>query len=477
MTFVDKKIRMWTTCPQLNLCMDYTKLWKSVLAEIELSVSKATFQTQFSHTTLASFANSVATIGVPNPLIRSMIEGRYYSLIKSVLDQRTGENVSVVFVISPPKKVAPDEAGPLFAQQHNVPAVDQSLVARSLHVRQDATFENFAVSTANQMAYAAATAVAKNPGSAYNPLFFYGGTGVGKTHLMHAVANDMLSRRVGAKIVYCMGEEFLNEIVEAIQTKTSRQFKQKYRSAELLLVDDVQFIAGKTTAQEEFFHTFNAVHREGGQIILTSDRPPGEIAKLEDRLRSRFEGGLAVDIAPPDFELRAAIINIKSAAAGLSVPPDAAQLIAANITDTRAIEGFLKRLSSEAATKKAPISAEMVASLLSLKRQPGNGEGAGQKPRPRASVQDALEAVASAFGTKPTTLKGPKRDRPIARPRQVFMYLCRVELGLTFDDIGAALSGRDHTTVMHGVETITRELSTNMGLREAVEGIKRKLWA
>ncbi|MBI5619370.1 chromosomal replication initiator protein DnaA [Candidatus Gottesmanbacteria bacterium] len=457
--------------------MDLKKLWKSVLAEVELSVSKATFQTQFSHTMLVSFVNGVATVGVTNPLIRSMIEGRYYSLIKSILDQRTKQNSSIVFVISPQKRVTPDEAGPLFSQQQNAPVVDRALVARALHIRPDATFENFAVSTTNQMAYAAATAVAKNPGSAYNPLFFYGGTGVGKTHLMHAVANEILLRQPGAKIVYCMGEEFLNEIVEAIQTKTSRQFKQKYRSAQLLLVDDVQFIAGKTTAQEEFFHTFNAVHREGGQIILNSDRSPAEIAKLEDRLRSRFEGGLTVDISPPDFELRAAIINIKSKAIGLSVPPDAAQLIAANITDTRAIEGFLKRLSSETSTRKTPITQEMVASLLSLKKQAGNGEAGGQKPARRVSLQEMLEVVASVFNTKPTALKGPKRDRPIARPRQVFMYLCRVELGLTLDDIGGALGGRDHTTIMHGVETITRELSTNMLLRDAVGGIKKRLWA
>src|SRR3990167_8497309 len=184
------------------------------------------------------------------------------------------------------------------------------------------------------MAYAAATAVARSPGTAYNPLFLYGGVGVGKTHLMHAVANSVLSHSPSLRVVYCMGEEFLNEIIEAIQTKTARQFKQKYRSAQLFSVDDVQFIAGKQTAQEEFFHTFNAVHREGGQIILTSDRSPAEIAKLEDRLRSRFEGGLTVDISPPDFELRAAIVNIKAGEMGLSVPPDAGQLIAANITDT-----------------------------------------------------------------------------------------------------------------------------------------------
>ena len=324
------------------------------------------------------------------------------------------------------------------------------------------------------MAYAAATAVAKNPGNAYNPLVFYGSTGVGKTHLMHAVANSVLAKKPNTKVVYCMGEEFLNEIVEAIQTKTARQFKQKYRSAQLLMVDDVQFIAGKQTAQEEFFHTFNAVHREGGQIILTSDRPPSEIAKLEDRLRSRFEGGMTVDISAPDFELRAAIINIKSRALGLAVPSDAAQLIAANITDTRAIEGFLKRLAGQSSATGAAITPDVVAQLLRLKRQEGAAPvPPGGTPVRRTAAGEILEAVAAAFSIKVTALKGPKRDRPIARPRQVYMYLCRTELALTLDDIGGALGGRDHTTVLHGVETISRELSTNERLRAAVEGIKK----
>ena len=267
-----------------------------------------------------------------------------------------------------------------------------------------------------------------------------------------------------------MGEEFLNEIIESIQTRTTRQFKQKYRNAELLMVDDVQFIAGKQTAQEEFFHTFNAVHSEGGQIILISDRSPSEIARLEDRLRSRFEGGLTVDIAAPDFELRVAIINIKSAALGVAIPSDAAQLIAANISDTRAIEGFLRRLTTEIATRGATVTAELVSSLLSIK------PAAAEKKTRRVAPQELLEVVANCFGIKPTAIKGPKRDRPVARPRQVFMYLCRTELGLTLKDVGGLLSGRDHTTVMHGVDTITHELSTNERLREAVEGIKQKLW-
>ncbi len=458
--------------------MDLIRVWKSVLAELELSVSKATFQTHFAHSTLVSFSDGVATIGFTNPLMRTLVETRYYSLVKSVLDHQTKQNTSLVFVIIPKKETLdPASAGPLFAQTLERNEVSISSVARRLHIRPDATFESFAVSTTNQMAYAAATAVAKNPGTAYNPLFFYGGTGVGKTHLMHAIANALLAGRPQMRIVYCMGEEFLNEIVEAIQTKSARQFKQKYRSAQLLLVDDVQFIAGKQTAQEEFFHTFNAVHREGGQIVLTSDRPPSEISRLEDRLRSRFEGGLTVDVAAPDFELRVAIANIKAEAMGIAVPSEAAQLIAANITDTRAIEGFLRRLTTEVATRHTEVTANLVSSLLNIKN---HGNGVVREPSvttKRVSTQEVLDSVAAYFGLKTTALKGAKRDRPIARPRQIFMYLCRTELGLTHEDIGGALGGRDHTTIMHGVETITRELSTNVRLRESVEGIKQKLWA
>jgi chromosomal replication initiator protein len=454
--------------------MDIEKLWKSVLAELELSVSKATYQTHFAHSVLVSIVDSVATIGFSNPLMRTLVETRYYSLVKSSIDRRVNQNTSLVFVIIPKKEtLSTKDAGPLFASSKDEPAFSTNSIARRLHIRPDFTFENFAVSTSNQMAYAAATAVAKSPGTAYNPLFIYGGVGVGKTHLMHAVANAILAKKPNCPIVYCMGEEFLNEIIEAIQTKTARQFKQKYRTAQLLLVDDVQFIAGKQTAQEEFFHTFNAVHREGGQIILISDRPPSEISKLEDRLRSRFEGGLTVDISLPDFELRVAIINIKSIALGVVVPSDAAQLIAANITDTRAIEGFLRRLITEAEARKVTVDAELVSSLLSIK--PSAGEV--QKQSKRVSPQEALEAVAGYFEIKTTALKGPKRDRPLARPRQVFMYLCRTELGLTLDDIGGVLGGRDHTTIMHGVDTITQELSTNERLREAIVRIKQKLWA
>ena len=282
--------------------MEKDKIWKNILAELELTITRSTFQTAFAKTELLSFENGVATIGVINPVLRSLIENRYYSLIKSILDHNTKQNTSLIFTLLPKKPSSNNtDQGPLFEEEHHNSSIKTASLAKRMHIKPESTFEKFAVSTTNQLAYAAATATAETPGTAYNPLFFYGGVGVGKTHLMHAIANEMLTKNPMTRVIYCMGEEFLNEIIEAIQNKSALKFKQKYRSAQLLLVDDVQFIAGKQTAQEEFFHTFNAVHREGGQIVLTSDRPPSEISKLEDRLRSRFEGGLTVDVAPSRF--------------------------------------------------------------------------------------------------------------------------------------------------------------------------------
>lgn len=458
--------------------MDLTKLWTTVLSEIELSVSQAMFKTAFASSRLLSLERGVATIGVTNPVMRNMIENKYYSLVKSLLDAKTKENVSIVFAyVSKQKELTEEQVGPLFSHKQEASAGQLSVLARKFRLRPESTFDTFAVSPSNQLAHAAATAVSRSPGSAYNPLFLYGGVGVGKTHLMHAVAYDLLKKDPLLKVNYVMGEELLNEIVEAIQNKTSIKFKQKYRSSRLLLVDDVQFIAGKQTAQEEFFHTFNAVHQAGGQIILTSDRPPSEISKLEDRLRSRFEGGLIVDLAPPDFELRMAIINIKAIALHLSVPSDAAQVIAAAVTDTRAIEGFLRSLINEVSTKNIDITKELVAKKLKVSLEEPNRDAAfSKKAHQRVTAQDVLESVADYFQIKPMHLKGPKRDRPLVRPRQLIMYICKNELRVTLDDIGGLLGGRDHTTVLHGIEKIEHELLTNKQIQDALLGIKQQLF-
>jgi len=445
--------------------MNNDTLWKNILEELKISVSRAIFQTLFQNTFLISLEKDIAKVGCPSIYIQDLIEKRYYSLIKDIIDRQTKGNNSIVFTVKP-IHVSNFETGPLFVQEKKQ---DQVISANHFQLRTDFTFENFAVSSSNQLPFAAATAVAKNPGSAYNPLFLWGGVGVGKTHLMHAIGHEILRLNPNAKIICCPGEEFTNEIINAIKTKNTDLFKKKYRSAKLLLLDDVQFIAGKETVQEEFFHTFNAIQREGGQIVLTSDRPPGEIAKLEERLRSRFEAGLIVDISTPDFELRTAILLIKARQRKIDITMEAAQLIASNIDSIRKIEGFLTRLTSDSQVKNIPISDELIRSLLGKNILDNQTNLKVVKPK------EVIETVADYYKLKPSQFKSATRIREIAFPRQILMYLLRVEFKLPLVEVGNLLGGRDHTTIMYGVEKITNLLRDNEEIRVDISGIKQRL--
>jgi len=448
--------------------MDNARLWKTVLSEIELSVTRAVFSTFFAPTQLISLEHAVATIGCNTPVARQMIETRYYALIKSLLDKHSQQNTSLLFKVAPkPQPNASKQAEPLF--NLNPSALSHSPVPRT-HLRSDYIFDTFAVSTSNQMAYAAATAVAASPGVSYNPLFFYGGVGVGKTHLMQAIGNEVFKKNPSTKIIYCMGEEFTNEIIDAIQTKTTKRFKDRYRSAQILLIDDIQFIAGKNAVQEEFFHTFNTIQREGGQIVLTSDRPPQEIDRIEERLRSRFEGGLLIDVQNPDFELRCAILRIKAQQKGVDLDIKIAQILAANSESVRKLEGLLTRLLTEAHLRKIPIDETLASSLV------GKVNPQIEPHKKVVTPKQITEVVVKRYGVTQGQLKGEVRRRPIARPRQLLMYLLRTELGLPFDEVGALVGGRDHTTVMHAVDTITHLLSTNELLRSDVAWIKQELF-
>ncbi len=450
--------------------MNKDHLWKAILGEIELQISRPTFKTFFSPIHISSITDNVITLGCPNSLVANTIESRYYALIKQIADRHLGASASIVFTVETPPKPqsaqSPSSFLPLFSLQSSEGDIEQLM--KKAHLNPQHTFENFAVSGSNQMAYAAATAVAKTPGKAYNPLFLWGGVGVGKTHLMHAIGHAILHRKAKSRIIFCMGEEFTNDIIDAIQTKSTKQFKQKYRSADVLLIDDVQFIAGKNAVQEEFFHTFNTIHREGGQIVLTSDKPPNEISKLEDRLRSRFEGGLTIDVSPPDFELRCAILRIKAEQKTFTLPMDIAQFIAANITDTRKLEGTLVRLMGEAQMKKLPVS-------LSLAKQILGKRDDDVAIKRTVSPVLVMKIVSSRYTVSESLLKGSKRDKDIATPRQIIMYILRTELGVHLVEIGDFLGGRDHTTIMHGVDKISKELLINEKLREDVLWIKQKL--
>lgn len=450
--------------------MEEKRVWQGVLAEIEVTVSRGVFVAFFSQADLVSLEKNVATISCPNTYISTILEERYYSLLKTTLEKHLKkERISLVFSggIKPARKDGGEnDFGPLFNNKEE----EQDLITNSPKpdgLRGDFTFETFAVSSSNQLAFAAAEAVSRQPGKAYNPFFVWGGVGVGKTHLMQAVGWEVWKKTPAIKIIYCSGEDFTNEIVEAIRTKRTAGFKSRYRSAEVLLIDDVQFIAGKETVQEEFFHTFNAIHRGGGQIILTSDRPPSDISKLEDRLRSRFEGGMIADIAPPDFELRSAILLIKAKAKGKELPIDVAKILAANITDNRKMEGALIKLLATADLKKLPITKDLALEIL--------GERSKTEHK-RATAEGAMSAVCGYFDLKPTLIKGGKRDRPIARPRQILMYILRTELNLPYVEIGDILGGRDHSTIIHGEKKISRMVVESTSLREDVEKIKEKLY-
>jgi chromosomal replication initiator protein len=349
--------------------------------------------------------------------------------------------------------------------------VDRALViSRQVGLRPDYTFTTFAVSTTNEMAHAAATAVSNSPGGAYNPLFLYGGVGVGKTHLMHAIGNNILRNNPDTKIIYCTGEEFTNEIVSAIQTKKALKFKERYRTAQVLLIDDIQFIAGKNAVQEEFFHTFNALTKQASQIVLTSDRPPHEINLLEDRLRSRFEAGLMIDIQQPSFELRTAILLIKSAALNVSIPMELAQVIASKVDSARKIEGIITSIRSEVELKKRPIDMALLEDVL-------KPEVEKKRTVLKVSPADVLRAVANHYHIKQTAIKGQRRVAHLVHARHVAMYLLKEELGMPFTEVGRWFSNRDHTSAMHAIKKIERDLTQDELLQRDVSALRMSLSA
>jgi chromosomal replication initiator protein len=455
--------------------IDKTATWNDALQSIKVSVSSAIFSTWFSQThieeAVATNGRFLVEIGCNSSFVKNTVETRYFGLIQDTLTKVLGKPCDLTFVIKNPPLPKEGEGktlAPLFEIKEERLDEEFTNILLKARIRPGHTFENFAVSSSNQMAHAAAEAVAQSPGKAYNPLFIWGGVGVGKTHLMVSVAHEVLKKDPETKVYFCTGEDFTNDIVEGIRNKTTQAFRNKYRKLDILLVDDIQFIAGKDSVQEEFFHTFNAVTSAGGQIILTSDKPPSEISKLEERLRSRFEAGLIVDIAPPDFELRCAITQIKSKEKGLTLEMDQVQMIASNLESARKIEGFLVNLLTQIKIKKVPLTNELVETALG-KGVETNGKVTKKTP------EEIFEAVSKYYQIGKRVLLGDSRSRPVARPRQILMYLLRTELQMPFEEVGRLTGGRDHSTVMHAVDKINQLASTNVQIREDILGIKNKL--
>ncbi|MBI2195939.1 MAG: chromosomal replication initiator protein DnaA [Candidatus Levybacteria bacterium] len=424
-----------------------SKLWKKILGEIETGVSKANYLTLFRRTSLISFEKEVATIAVPSAMIIDLLRKRFYDVIKKTVDKHTGIDTKIIFI---PKTIEAEknksaESGPLFVQEERTPTT----IGHLPRVRKDYTFQNFAVSSSNQLAYVSAQTVAKKIGESYNPLFIYGPVGVGKTHLMQSIANEVYQNFPHKKISYITSEEFTNEVVEAIRSNDTARMKKRFRDVELLIIDDIQFIAGKERVQEELFHTFNTLVDKDSQIVLSSDRHPSEIKNMEKRLSSRFAGGLAVDISAPDFELRTAILLIKAKKYNHPVSIEVAKKLAEKVQDARGLEGILLRLITIAQAQGVEATTELAEQVL------GNKEEEFVNNHP----DDVIKSICSFYKTKPTLIKGGKRDASLVKIRQIAMYLLKKDYGLTFVEIGNVLGGRDHTTVMHGVGKIETLLS------------------
>ncbi len=442
--------------------MHAPQVWQSVLGQLEMEMPRASFDTWVRDTQVVSYQNGKLTIGVRNAFARDWLVSRLLEKITTLLSGMLEGPISVEFVVlgAEPLHTVEDPIQPEPAPQ-TVP-VNRP---RPTNLNARYTFENFVVGSNNRLAHAAALAVAENPARAYNPLFLYGGVGLGKTHLLHAIGNACSAR--GLNVLYVSSEEFTNDLINAIRTHTTPAFREKYRSADVLLIDDIQFIAGKESTQEEFFHTFNTLHGQDKQIIVSSDRPPKSLVTLEERLRSRFEWGLTADIQPPDLETRLAILRAKAERAGRAVPEEIIETIARRVqSNIRELEGALNRVVAFAELSGVALNEHLadvaLSDLLPQRRE--------------ISPAAVVEQVALAFDLSVEKLLSRDRSREVALPRQIAMYLLRQEINASLPQIGDALGGRDHTTVMYAIEKISDMLERDDRLRRRVIQIKQNLY-
>lgn len=436
--------------------MNAQQAWQAALGQLQMEMPKASFDTWVRNAELIRVENNKARIGVQNAYARDWLESRLSGTFSRLLTGYLDSPVEVEFVVWHRES----EAESTSAQENAARSNGNS--SRCLIDRY--RFENFVVGASNRMAHAACLAVADKPAHAYNPLFLYGGVGLGKTHLLHAIGNAANDK--GLQVLYVSSEDFTNELINAIRTQNTLAFRERYRSIDVLLIDDIQFIAGKESTQEEFFHTFNTLHNQEKQIVLSSDRPPKAMVTLEERLRSRFEWGLTVDIQPPDLETRIAILRSKAMRAGREVPMDILTLIARQIqSNIRELEGALTRILAYADLSNQPITDKLVEIAL-----------ADLLPQPNA-VEPAqiLQAVTRTFGVSRERLLGRDRSREVALPRQVAMYLMREIGNLSLPQIGEALGGRDHTTVMYACEKIADQIERDDRLRRQVLSIREQV--
>jgi len=444
-------------------------IWENALQEIKLAVSPAVFQTLFNQTRAEKINLKRKTIMLvcPSSYIADLLKRRHQQLILTTLEHQTKIKFQKIFFKVKKEKQTPISVGPLFeTPPPAVPSTNHYNPKTGLHPR--FTFKTFVVGNSNNLAYAAAQGVIKNPGSTYNPFFIWGGVGVGKTHLVQAVAHQILKINPEKKVLYTTAENFTNDLVSALRNKSMAQFKRKYRQPDIFIVDDIQFIAGKEYIQEEFFHTFNSLYIAEKQIILTSDRKPEEIHPVEERLISRFMGGLTVDIQPPDFEMRVAILKQKAQEKKIALSEEVITFIAETVqSNARELEGILSQIIARAQAQGEKIT------LGSIKEFFGIRSKQGEK---KVSYRRIISVVAKTFRVKTKDLCGKTRKKEITLARHIAAYLLRRELEMPLQQIGRLLGGRDHTTIMHAEEKIDRGFSTNQQLRHQIIEIQKQIY-
>jgi chromosomal replication initiator protein len=465
--------------------MDAKQVWRAALGELQVSLSPANFETWLRDTQLVDVDEQRFRIAVPNGFAKDWLESRYRSLISQTLARIVGYSVQVEFVIaSSPDAVAEMDAGAATAsttapssapppgerQQVRLEPTRVGGEGGTTFINPRYTFSNFIVGSANRLAHAASLSVAERPGHAYNPLFLYGGVGLGKTHLMHAIGNQVIAKFPRKRVVYATSEKFTNEFIASIQQGKIDEFRARYRRIDLLLIDDIQFIADKERTQEEFFHTFNAIHEDGKQIVLSSDRPPKAILTLEERLRSRFEWGLIADLTAPDLETRIAILRAKAEEGAVPITSDVIEFIARKVvSNIRELEGALNRIVAYASMGAMPIGIELAQAVLS---------NVLYNPKKRQVTPERIAKVVSEYYSVPMdALQGQKRDKAIVVPRQIAMFLMREETDVSLLRIGAELGGRDHSTVLHACDKINREVAINDELRREIAAVRELIYA
>ena len=445
---------------------DLAEIWVKCKDKFKESANEKIFDVWIKPIIPLEVTDNYYKVAVKNSFFKTMLEENYANLIQGILSNIMGKNIQLV--IEAMEADAPSmeealEAHPQKMQQQQLfteKTVEQPIDESNLNSK--FVFETFVIGNSNRFAHAAAQAVANNPAHAYNPLFLYGGVGLGKTHLMHAIGNRIKQSNPSMKVLYTTSEKFTNEIINSIQNKTTEAFRQKYRNIDCLIIDDIQFLKGKEQTQVEFFHTFNALKDANKQIIISSDRPPREIETLEDRLRSRFDQGLTADIQPPDLETRMAILRTKAASDNIQMPNDVITLLATNIaTNIREIEGAYTKIVAYTSLMDMPITVETAQKVLT-------DMGNSIKTR-TITFEGITKVVAEHYNIKQDELFNKKRTQNIAHPRQVAMYLCRELADLSYPKIGELFGGRDHTTVIHAYEKISKNKNTNLALQKEIQ--------